>query len=331
MFDRYYVTGGTGFLGRAVLQKLAGAGASVRALVLPGDPLLPLLPPEVQAVPGDLTDDATLDGFFAGAGPESCVIHCAGIISIATNPAPILRRVNVDGTARVLAHCAAHRVKKLVYVSSVHALPEKPKGETITEDCRLSPELVEGGYAKTKAEAANLVFEAARQGLDASVVFPSGIIGPGDLQSGSFTTMAKDYLRGRLPLAVRGGYDFVDVRDVADGILACAAGGAPGEGYILSGHYTTIRGLLETVGQTAGLRRRSLYLPLWLAGLAAPFYEKKTLREKKPLFFTPYSISVLGSNGQFSCRKAAERFGYRPRPLEETLRDMTEWLLQNGA
>ena len=184
MFDRYYVTGGTGFLGRAVLQKLAGAGAAVRALVLPGDPLLPLLPPEVQAVPGDLTDDASLDGFFEGAGPESCVIHCAGIISIATRPAPILRRVNVDGTARVLAHCAAHRVKKLVYVSSVHALPEKPKGETITEDCRLSPELVEGGYAKTKAEAANLVFEAARQGLDASVVFPSGIIGPGDLQGG---------------------------------------------------------------------------------------------------------------------------------------------------
>ena len=207
----------------------------------------------------------------------------------------------------------------------------KAQGETITEDCRLSPELVEGGYAKTKAEAANLVFEAARQGLDASVVFPSGIIGPGDLQSGSFTTMAKDYLRGRLPLAVRGGYDFVDVRDVADGILACAAGGAPGEGYILSGHYTTIRGLLETVGQAAGLRRRSLYLPLWLAGLAAPFYEKKTLREKKPLFFTPYSISVLGSNGQFSCQKAERQFGYRPRPLEETLRDMTEWLLQNGA
>ena len=86
MFDRYYVTGGTGFLGRAVLQKLAGAGAAVRALVLPGDPLLPLLPPEVQAVPGDLTDDASLDGFFEGAGPESCVIHCAGIISIATRP-----------------------------------------------------------------------------------------------------------------------------------------------------------------------------------------------------------------------------------------------------
>ena len=51
MFDRYYVTGGTGFLGRAVLQKLAGAGAAVRALVLPGDPLLPLLPHFSLAAP----------------------------------------------------------------------------------------------------------------------------------------------------------------------------------------------------------------------------------------------------------------------------------------
>ena len=118
------------------------------------------------------------------------------------------------------------------------------------------------------------------------------------------------------------------MRDVADGILACAAGGAPGEGYILSGHYTTIRGLLETVGQAAGLRRRSLYLPLWLARLAAPFYEKKTLREKKPLFFTPYSIGVLGSNGQFSHAAASVCFAYEPRPMEETLQDMAAWLLR---
>ena len=143
--------------------------------------------------------------------------------------------------------------------------------------------------------------------------------------------MAKDYLCGKLPLAVRGGYDFVDVRDVAAGILACSEGGIPGEGYILSGHYTTIKGMLEMVGRAAGLRHRSIYLPLAIAKLAAPFYEKKTIREKKPLFFTPYSISVLGSNGQFSCRKASNQFSYQARPLEETLQDMTEWLLHNNS
>ena len=331
MFDKYLVTGATGFLGRAVAEELVRRKAQVHALVLHDDPYINLLPKEVHTVIGDVCAENSLTDFFADADGRTCVIHCAGIVSVASRPGSRLYQVNVGGTWRVLRQCMEHDVGKMVYVSSVHAIPEKPKGCIITEDCEFSPGLVDGDYAKSKATATELVFAAAERGLNASIVFPSGIIGPGELQSGSFTTMAKDYLRGRLPLAVRGGYDFVDVRDVADGILACAAGGAPGEGYILSGHYTTIRGLLETVGQAAGLRRRSLYLPLWLAGLAAPFYEKKTLREKKPLFFTPYSISVLGSNGQFSCRKAAERFGYRPRPLEETLRDMTEWLLQNGA
>lgn len=331
MYNQYLVTGGTGFLGRSILQKLSHSGAKVRTFVLPDDPYAAMIPPDVQSVTGDLLDDASLDRFFEGAGAGTCVIHCAGIISIASHPAPILQRVNVDGTKRVLDRCRTHGVDKLIYVSSVHALPEKPKGQTITEDCRLSPDLVEGGYAKTKAVAANLVFDAASQGLNACVVYPSGIIGPGDLQSGSFTTMAKDYLCGKLPLAVRGGYDFVDVRDVATGILACSERGIPGEGYILSGHYTTIKGMLEMVGRAAGLRHRSIYLPLAIAKLAAPFYEKKTLREKKPLFFTPYSISVLGSNGQFSCRKASNQFSYQARPLEETLQDMTEWLLHNNS
>ncbi len=85
---------------------------------------------------------------------------------------------------------------KMVYVSSVHAIPEKPKGCIILEDCEFSPGLVDGDYAKSKATATELVFDAAERGLNASIVFPSGIIGPGDLQGGSFTSMAKSSLPG---------------------------------------------------------------------------------------------------------------------------------------
>ena len=159
------------------------------------------------------------------------------------------------------------------------------------------------------------------------IVFPSGIIGPGDLQGGSFTSMAKSFLAGKLPLAVRGGYDFVDVRDVANGLLACSESGEPGKGYILSGHYVTIRKILQLVGKTAKLKYRPICLPLGFAKLAAPYYERRSLRERKPLFFTPYSVSVLASNGQFSHAAASERFAYQPRPIEETLGDMTAWLL----
>ena len=327
MFDRYLVTGATGFLGRVVAEELVRRKAQVHALVLHDDPYTDLLPKEVRTVIGDVCDKSSLSDFFADADSRTCVIHCAGIVSVASRPGPRLYQVNVGGTWKVLRQCMEHDVGKMVYVSSVHAIPEKPKGCIITEDCEFSPGLVDGDYAKSKAAATELVFDAAERGLNASIVFPSGIIGPGDLQGGSFTSMAKSFLSGKLPFAVRGGYDFVDVRDVARGILACSESGEPGKGYILSGCYVTIRRMLQLVGKAAKLKYRSLCLPLGLARLAAPYYERRSLRERKPLFFTPYSVSVLASNGQFSHAAASERFAYQPRPIEETLGDMTAWLL----
>ena len=327
MFDKYLVTGATGFLGRVVAEELVRRKAQVHALVLHDDPYTDLLPKEVRTVIGDVCDKSSLSDFFADADSRTCVIRCAGIVSVASRPGPRLYQVNVGGTWKVLRQCMEHDVGKMVYVSSVHAIPEKPKGCIISEDCEFSPGLVDGDYAKSKAAATELVFDAAERGLNASIVFPSGIIGPGDLQGGSFTSMAKSFLSGKLPFAVRGGYDFVDVRDVANGILACSESGEPGKGYILSGCYVTIRRMLQLVGKAAKLKYRSICLPLGLARLAAPYYERRSLRERKPLFFTPYSVSVLASNGQFSHAAASERFAYQPRPIEETLGDMTAWLL----
>ena len=328
MYDKYLVTGATGFLGRAVVEALARRGTRVHALVLHDDPYTNLLPKEAHTVIGDVCMKNSLTDFFADADSRTCVIHCAGIVSVASKPGSRLYQVNVGGTWRVLRQCMEHDVGKMVYVSSVHAIPEKSKGCIITEDCEFSPGLVDGDYAKSKATATELVFDAAERGLNASIVFPSGIIGPGDIQGGSFTSMAKSFLSGKLPFAVRGGYDFVDVRDVANGLLACSESGEPGKGYILSGHYVTIRKMLQLVGKTAKLKYRPICLPLGLAKLAAPYYERRSLKDRKPLFYTPYSVSVLASNGRFSHAAASERFAYQPRPMEETLRDMTAWLLE---
>lgn len=328
MFDQYLVTGATGFLGRAVAEELVRRRAQVHALVLRDDPYIHLLPKEVHTVTGDVCVESSLTDFFADADSRTCVIHCAGIVSVASRPGSKLYQVNVGGTWRVLRQCMEHDVGKMVYVSSVHAIPEKPKGCIISEDCEFSPGLVDGDYAKSKAAATELVFDAAKRGLNASIVFPSGIIGPGDIQGGSFTSMAKSFLRGKLPFAVRGGYDFVDVRDVAKGILDCSENGEPGKGYILSGHYVTIRKMLQLVGKTAKRKYRPICLPLGLAKLAAPYYEHRSLKKRKPLFFTPYSVAVLASNGQFSHAAASECFAYHPRPVKDTLRDMTAWLLE---
>jgi dihydroflavonol-4-reductase len=271
-------------------------------------------------------DDASLERFFSGADGNTCVIHCAGIVSVASHPGDRIYRVNVGGTSNILRHCEKAGVGKLVYVSSVHAIPEKPKGTEITEDAVFSPELVRGDYAKSKAMATSLVFEAAGRGLNASVVFPSGIIGPGDVGTGSISHMLLSFIAGKLPLAVKGGYDFVDVRDVAAGILSCAEQGQPGHGYILSGQYASIRDILNAAKDALGLKQTVSFLPIGLAKLIAPLYEKRSLRKKQPLYFTPYSIAVLDSNSQFSRAAAAAAFGYAPRSLQNSIRDMVLWL-----
>ena len=326
MFRNYLVTGASGFLGRTVLAELKEKGACVRALVMENDPLAVNLPDWVSVVYGDVCDEASLNRFFSGADSQTCVIHCAGIVSVASHPGDRIYRVNVGGTNNILRHCEKAGVGKLIHVSSVHAIPEKPKGTEITEDAVFSPELVRGDYAKSKAIATSLVFEAARRGLNASVIFPTGIIGPGDLGQGSITNMLLSFLAGKLPIAVKGGYDFVDVRDVAAGIVSCAEQGQQGYGYILSGQYASIRDILNAAKDALELKRAVSFLPICFAKLIAPFYERRSLRKKQTLYFTPYAVAVLGSNSRFNRSAAAAAFGYAPRSLQSSIRDTVLWL-----
>ena len=328
---KYLVTGAAGFLGRAVVAELLANNAEVYALILPDDPLASELPNGVTMVAGNVCDKSSMEPFFQYADSETCVIHCAGIVSIASQPDKQLYNVNADGTANVILLCHAAKVAKLVYVSSVHAIPEAPPGMIISEPESVSPALVQGDYAKSKAMATALVKAAVKYGLNASCVYPSGIIGPGDIQGGSFTHLLRSYLTGRLPLAVRGGYDFVDVRDVAKGIVSCAKLGKAGSSYILSGHYATILEVLELVKQEAGLKRTVRCLPVDLAKLIAPLVERRSLRKGEPLYFTPYSIDVLASNERFSHRLATTDLVYVPRPLRETIRDTVLWLRGTAA
>lgn len=327
MYKKYFVTGATGFLGKAVVQRLLTKAADIYALVMKDDPLAGTLPNGIHVCVGNVCDPSSLDSFLDGADGQSCVIHCAGIVSVASRPGEQLYKVNVGGTKNIVNACISHSVGKLVYVSSVHALTEKPKGiEIDAETDAFNPDRLVGDYAKSKAMATRVVLDAARASLDASIVLPSGIIGPGDTAGGSITELLLSFLAGKLPIAVKGGYDFVDVRDVAAGIVACAEKGVRGKCYILSGHYATIRDILETVAGSTGIKKAVSYIPIALAKIVAPFYELDSIRRKKKLFFTPYAVHVLQSNARFSKKSSENDLGYTTRSLKETLLDTVKWL-----
>lgn len=326
----YLVTGAAGHLGSSLIELLRKQGELVRGLILPGESAQKS--PTVRFITGNLLDPHSLRALFEGCGDyETYVIHTAGVVDISEKLSRNTYAVNVLGTKAVLELCREFGVKRLVYVSSVHAIEEGLPGRVLQEIRKFSPGRVKGGYAKTKAAATQAVLDAAAQGLDAVVVHPSGILGPyeGDLQntriSNYLVQMVDDYVHGRLPACVRGGYDFVDVRDVAQGCLLAAGKGRRGECYILSNRHYEIREVLELARRICGGRRLPI-LPMWMAKTAAPLFEGiAKLRGDRPLY-TGYSLYTLQSNDKFSHDKATRELGYLPRDLYETMTDTLKYL-----
>ena len=326
----YIVTGAAGHLGSTVTKKLNEQGKTVYALCLPNEKNLPQ-GEYIQVFYGDVCNIDTIDGMFEICADQSvCVIHCAGIVSIASKFNQKVYDVNVGGTKNIISLCEKHNVEKLVYISSVHAIPELPGNETITEVGRFSPDDVAGLYAKTKAEATQCVLDYARTGRDARIIHPSGIVGPGDFGRGHITQLVIDYYKGGLTSGLNGGYNFVDVRDVADGILSCCDNGGNGECYILSGQYFKVYELLNLLHEITGKRKIKRILPLWFAKLTAPLSELYYKILKQPPLFTAYSIYTLNTNANFSHEKATKELGYTPRPMRQTLTDTFKWLKENN-
>ena len=320
----FIVTGAAGHLGSTIVRLLSQAGQNVRALSLAGEAQRARR--GVTWFTGDVCRPESLRTLFSGLdGRDVCVIHAAGVVDISGEMSARMRDVNVEGTKNVIALCREFDVRRLVYVSSVHAIPEREDMGVMREIRAFSPDAVTGGYAKTKAEATQAVLDAAAAGLDAVVVHPSGILGPYDDAGNHLVQVLRDYLRGKLPACVRGGYDLVDVRDVASGCIRAALHGRSGECYILSNRHYEVSDMLKLAREAGGGRKLPV-LPMWMAEAAVPLLGLVAkLRRQRPLY-TRYSLYALKSNDRFDHDKATAELNYRPRDLRATIRDTVRYL-----
>ena len=313
------VTGATGHVGNVLVRTLIAQGAPVRALVLPGDPCASLHGLQVECVEGDVLRPASLDRAMAGV---DTVYHLAGIISIVPGHETLMQRVNVEGVRNVATAAQRAGVVRMVHVSSIHAFSRLPAGEVVNETTPLALGSAAGSYDRTKAEGTLALREAVAQGLDAVVVHPTAIVGPHDYLGSELGKAILGFSKHRLQLLVRGAYDFVDVRDVVNGMLLARDRGRRGEAYILSGTYATIPDLNALVQQVAGIHTSRLILPRGMAMLFARLMQQAYAHTQSTPKFTPYSLATLYDNAHFSSRKAREELGFRTRPLLETVRDI---------
>jgi dihydroflavonol-4-reductase len=322
----WLVTGATGHVGNVLVRKLLERGEKVRAMILPGECRESISGLKVEAVEGNVLD---VDSVFQSMRGVKGIFHLAGVISIMPGANPFVRKVNLEGTKNILRAAMESGIKKLIYTSSIHAI-RRVKDGVIDESVPYDMNNPYGAYDRSKAEATMEVLNAAHAGLEAVVTCPTGVIGPYDFRGSMMGAVIHDAAVAKPTLYVEGAYDFVDVRDVADGLISAAENGKRGESYILSGQKITVRYMLETVREITGKNFFQMKIPFDLAKLAALF---------TPLYYqfanvtprlTPYSLEVLQSNSNISHAKATRELGYLPRSLYESIKDTVKWFLESS-
>jgi dihydroflavonol-4-reductase len=322
------VTGATGHIGNVLVRRLIEQGKKVRALTWRGEDTTSIRGVDVEKIEGDVLDPESLRPAFASV---DVVYHLAGIISIMPGNNPLVWRVNVEGTRNVLAEARRANIRRLVYTSSIHALKRAPHGIEMDESLGFDPNNPYGDYDRSKATASLEVQRAAKAGLDAVLVCPTGVIGPYDFRGSEMGAVILSAAEARPMFYVEGAYDFVDVRDVVEGLIGAAEHGRCGESYILGGSKISVRYMLETVREVTGRAFARIKIPFSLAEFAArytPWYYQKTRTRPR---FTPYSLEVLQSNSNISHRKAETELGFRPRPVIETIADTVRWFFEKSA
>ena len=318
------VTGAAGHVGANLVRMLLDRGEPVRAVVRRSTAALEGLP--VERVTADVCDPASLLRAFEGA---RCVLHLASLISITGDRDGRVFATNVAGARNVARAARAAGVERMVHVSSIHAFRQDPLHEPIDE----GRARVEGpghpAYDRSKAAGEAEVLAEVAAGLDAVIVNPTAIIGPHDYGPSRMGRFIQQVATRKLPALVPGGFDWVDVRDVCDGILAAAERGRTGENYLLSGQWRPVEQVARLVTELAGVPLPPT-VPLWAAHVGAPFIELwGRARGSEPLY-TRESLAALAANRTIRNDKARRELGYAPRPPEDAFEAAYRWFVDAG-
>lgn len=306
----FIITGATGHIGNNLVKKLISLNKEVKVLVRKIDKSIENLP--IKYIVGNVFDFDFLNNNITS---EDIVIHLAGIIDIKNKNKEQVFKINYEGANLLTDICLQKNVKKYIYCSSVDAI-EMKKGSLVKEPDQINIDNIKGNYGKSKALATIYVKKIMKENpsFNASIVYPSAVIGPNDWKPSAIGKMIQDSIDKKMQFGIKGGYNFVDVDDVVDAIITLAESDFKDD-YILSGEIVSVYKMYQLTNQAIGIKRRIPRLPMFLVWLGIPFVP----------YLSPIVFELLKTNPEYDCSKAIRDLNYQHTNFEKTIKKTVNW------
>lgn len=323
------ITGATGLLGGNLARELIADSVEVVATRRQQSHIDHLSDVPITWIEAGLDSSERLASVFAGA---DVVFHCAAQVSTLRKAPPSMIRANIDGTRHVIEAVRTAGVGRLVHCSSTVACALSTDGQPVTEDRPWNFDKfgLDDGYTTTKRQSEELVAEATRTGLDAVVVNPGYMFGPYDVKPSSGRLIV-DLVKGKVPGHTDGKNCFVDVRDVARGMVGAWRRGRRGERYILGGHNLSYREIMHLITDVAGVKPPRFAIPRPLAAGLGWLGEAMQAVSGREAFINITRVRYgYCPDFIFSSVKAERELGYRYGPLEGAIADALDWFRECG-
>ena len=326
----YIVTGCTGYVGNVITKKLLDEGCNVIGLARDKEKVKRVFKEKTPTIIySDIRNKKDLEKLFIGNGPF-VIFHTVAYVSIGEGDMKELYDVTVGGTENMIEVSLNYNIYKFFHISSTEAIPHNLKLNPDMSNYIPNPSLTRKGYNRAKSTADVKVLEAVKNhNLPASLILLAGVLGPGDYSNTHMTQVMIDFINKKLPASINGGYNDFDIRDVADVLPSIIENAKVGESYLFANKPDKINEVLKYVGDMTN-RKIPPTLPMWIAYVGLPFlWIGAKLTRKRPLY-TLSSLASLKADTDFPLDKVINEFGYKPRPLKETVEDHIKFLQSEG-
>ena len=321
------ITGSSGHVGSNLIRELTKQNYKIRCIDFDGDHRA-YEGFDVEVIKGDITERDSLVPIFKDV---EIVFHTAALINLDRRYRDQIRLVNVSGTENVCQASLNAGVKKLIHFSSVDAFYRFPIEEPLLEDRKLIDDPNAVPYDLSKADGQKIVLDFCQQGLDASIIHPTSIVGPNDFKPGLPMQEMVNLANGKRKVLPNWGYNFVDVRDLCTTAISAVSKGKTGQNYIVGGEYHMYSYIAELMEEQLGRTVLLGTIPNFVSYLGLPYEYIKSLITKKPRVLTVDTLHT-GKTGNkvVPSTLARSELGHNPRPLEETIHDMVSFFQKRG-